>query len=132
MKRKLILLSLSLFIGMSTYAQDTGSGRNEAVIAFDISSYDFGDIKQGDKVEYSFSFKNTGNQPLLVTNVLVQCGCTATDWPREPIASGKTGIIKVMFDSSGKTGMQHKVITIVSNATNTHERVKILTNILPE
>ena len=59
------------------------------------------------------------------------CGCTAPEWPREPIAPGKTAKIKVVFNSAGKMGMQNKVITVMSNAVNNPERVKIVTNVMP-
>ena len=52
-------------------------------------------------------------------------------WPREPIAPGKSAKLKVVFNSTGKMGMQNKVITVMSNAVNNPERVKIITNILP-
>jgi len=128
MKKRILFPILLLTLVVQTLAQDTK--KEDAIITFDVSSHDFGDIVQGDQVDYVFTFKNTGNQPLILSNVLVQCGCTATEWPREPVQPGKEGKISVSFDSSGKIGMQNKVITVVSNATNAHERVKIITNVL--
>ena len=124
-------LFLMMFLS-SLYAQDSGTELDGATIQFEIAAHDFGDIVQGDKVNFTFEFKNTGNQPLILSNVLVQCGCTATEWPRDPVLPGKSGKIAVNFDSAGKSGMQNKVITVVSNATNAHERVKIITNVLPK
>lgn len=102
-----------------------------AHIKFAVSSYDFGDITQGDKVEYTFEFINDGDAPLILSNVMTTCGCTASSWPREPIAPGAKSKIDVTFNSTGKIGHQNKVITIMSNASNNPERVKIVTNILP-
>jgi hypothetical protein len=99
-------------------------------IQFTEKSYDFGDIYQGDKVAYTFNFTNTGDSPIVISNVQTTCGCTASCWPREPIAPGKSNKIDITFNSAGKIGMQNKVITIISNSVNNPERVKIVTNIL--
>ncbi|MEM9325799.1 MAG: DUF1573 domain-containing protein [Bacteroidota bacterium] len=101
-------------------------------IVFAEDAFDFGDIAQGDRVEHVFEFENAGNQPLILSNVLTTCGCTASEWPREPIAPGVSASIKVTFNSAGKMGVQNKVVTIVSNAINSRERVRITTNVLPK
>lgn len=80
------------------------------------SVYSFGKIKEGDKVTHSFTFKNTGNKPLIITEAHASCGCTVPEKPEKPIAPGETGVIKVVFNSSGKSGHQEKSITVNSNA----------------
>ena len=93
-----------------------------AVITFDKTEFDFGKILQGEVVSYTFHFTNTGNVPLLITRVDKSCGCTASDYPREPIAPGKGGDIKITYDSKGHFGFQSKTVTVNSNtipATNT-------------
>ncbi|WP_424961706.1 DUF1573 domain-containing protein [Ekhidna sp.] len=100
-------------------------------ISFTEKSHDFGEITQGEKVEHIFEFENVGNEPLIISDVRTTCGCTAPEWPREPVAPGKTAKIKVVFNSAGKMGMQNKVITVMSNAVNNPERVKIVTNVMP-
>lgn len=87
-----------------------------AVISFTKEAYDFGTITQGEKVYYSYTFKNTGKSPLIVLNATATCGCTVPEVPKEPVKPGDEGIIKVVFDSNGKQGIQDKEITIVSNA----------------
>lgn len=94
-------------------------------IAFLESSFDFGDIIQGDKVEHIFEFENIGNEPLIISDVRTTCGCTVPEWPREPIAPGVKTSIKVVFNSSGKMGIQNKVITVMSNAVNNPALEKI-------
>lgn len=101
-------------------------------IKFSEMSHDFGDIEQGEKVAYTFEFTNSGDAPIVISNVLTTCGCTASSWPREPVLPGTSSKIEVSFNSAGKIGHQNKVITIMSNATNNPERVKIVTNILPK
>ncbi len=130
--KKLFVFVIGLFLFGTVAAQNSGSEAAAGPqITFTESSHDFGDIKQGDKVEHTFTFKNSGTEPLILSNVLTTCGCTATNWPRDPIAPGKSGEITVRFNSAGKMGRQNKVVTVVSNATNAQERVKIITNILP-
>lgn len=80
------------------------------------SVYNFGTIKEGDKITHSFTFKNTGTKPLIITEAHASCGCTVPEKPEKPIAPGETGIIKVVFNSSGKSGHQEKSITVNSNA----------------
>ena len=80
------------------------------------SVYNFGKVTDGDKVEYSFRFKNTGNNPLIVSDATASCGCTVPEKPEEPIKPGETGFIKVVFNSKGHVGTANKVVTVTSNA----------------
>lgn len=82
---------------------------------FERLEYDFGAIKEGDKVAYTYKFTNTGDAPLIVNSVAPSCGCTAPDWSKEPIPVGGTGFVKVEFDSNGKQGIQNKVVTVNAN-----------------
>ncbi|MFD0940797.1 DUF1573 domain-containing protein [Pedobacter boryungensis] len=85
-------------------------------VKFEKEIYDFGVIKQGEKVHYEFKFTNTGKTPLIITNATATCGCTVPEYPEAPVKPGEEGMIKVIFDSTGKMGMQDKVVTITSNA----------------
>ena len=80
------------------------------------SVYNFGKIKEGDIVEYSYRFKNTGKQPLVIIDARASCGCTVPEKPEKAIAPGEIGFIKVKFNSENKPGQAHKTITIESNA----------------
>ena len=91
--------------------------KSNATIAFEKSTFNFGKIKQGEKVTHEFKFTNSGTDPLIISDASASCGCTVPAFPKEPIAPGKDGIIKVVFDSEGKDGMQNKVVTITSNAS---------------
>jgi hypothetical protein len=84
-------------------------------LEFDRTDYDFGTIKEGQKVNYTYKFKNTGAAPLIVQNVQPSCGCTAPDWSKEPVPVGGMGYVKVEFDSNGKPGMQNKNVTVTAN-----------------
>jgi len=82
---------------------------------FERTEYDFGQIKEGDKVNYTYKFTNNGQAPLIIQSVQASCGCTAPDWSKEPVAVGATGFVKVEFDSNGKQGIQNKVVTVNAN-----------------
>ena len=84
-------------------------------MTFEESTYNFGSVTEGEKVEHIYKFKNTGNDPLIISNAQGSCGCTVPQWPREPIAPGKSSEIKVVFDSKGKAGKQSKTVTITAN-----------------
>jgi hypothetical protein len=116
---KMLLLALGLaFAGSYTAQAQTAATTKTAgaQIKFTEEKYDFGSIKQGDVVDHVFKFKNTGTQPLVISNVQASCGCTIPDWTKEPVAPGKTGMISAKFNSAGKMGMQTKVLTIESNS----------------
>lgn len=126
----LLLVGVSFFgIAQETEEVAPVSG---AKISFTETSFDFGDIVRGDKVEHVFEFENIGTEPLVLADVRTTCGCTAPEWPREPLAPGETGEMKVVFNSAGKMGVQNKVITVMSNAVNNPARVKIVINVLSE
>lgn len=91
------------------------SSDKQAVITFDKTEHNFGTLLQGEVVTYSFHFTNSGNVPLLVSNVTTTCGCTVADYPREPIAPGKDGFIKATYDSKGHHGFQSRAITVSAN-----------------
>lgn len=128
MKKTILAISLCLFIA-SANAQDNKTAapattapatavdnKNAPEMKFEFEQYDFGTIKQGDKVTYDFSFVNTGKEPLIISEAHGSCGCTVPQWPKEPIAKGAKGTIHVEFNSTGKMGMQDKTVTITSNA----------------
>jgi len=80
------------------------------------SIYYFGKVGEGDIVEFNYRFKNTGDKPLVVTNVSASCGCTVPEKPEEPIKPGEIGFIKVKFNSANRPGEARKSVTVTSNA----------------
>ncbi|MBK6545961.1 MAG: DUF1573 domain-containing protein [Saprospiraceae bacterium] len=95
--------------------------------------YDFGEIVEGEHVKYAFKFKNTGSEPLIVSDAKGSCGCTVPDWPREPIAPGASSEIKVEFDSKGKGSddgqKQTKKVTVTAN-TNPPQTYLTITGVV--
>ncbi len=84
-------------------------------LEFAETKHDYGSIEQGEKVAHIFKFTNTGNEPLVLSNVKPSCGCTTPSWTKEPIAPGDAGEIHVEFDSKGKSGKQTKTVTVTAN-----------------
>lgn len=98
--------------GAETPAAPTGP---TTTMSFAETEFNFGKVKAGEKVQHEYNFKNTGKEPLVISNAKGSCGCTVPEWPKEPIAPGASGKIKVEFDSKGKSGPQTKQVTITAN-----------------
>lgn len=96
---------------------------------FPEESHDFGTIKEGEIVEHTFKFTNTGEAPLIISSATASCGCTVPLWPKEPIGVGEDGEIKVRFNSKNKPGIQNKTITITANTYPKISRLKIKANV---
>jgi len=82
---------------------------------FKTVDHDFGTINEGQVVEHTFAFTNTGAAPLIIQNAQPSCGCTVPEWSKDPIPAGGTGYIKAKFDSNGKPNIQNKTITVTAN-----------------
>jgi hypothetical protein len=133
MKKYAILGILLLFVSVA-FAQEAKVEppvikADGPVLTIEKNTHDFGDIYQGDVVEHTFKFTNTGNQPLLITNIQTSCGCTTPQWPRDPIMPGGKGELKVGFNSAGKMNKQTKTLPIISNSV-TDVSVTFTTNVL--
>jgi hypothetical protein len=89
-----------------------------SALSFEEKVHNFGDITEGEKVEYSFKFTNTGTAPVVIQDAISSCGCTVPEWPKEPIKPGESGFMKVIFDSHGKSGYTEKEISIKTNGNN--------------
>ena len=89
--------------------------KNLPVLTFKEPAFDFGTIRQGDKVTHEYTFTNTGHSDLIISNATGSCGCTVPEYPKQPIAPGKEGVIHVVFSSEGKSGKVEKTITVLAN-----------------
>ena len=102
----------------SPVAQPLADAKPEGPLpAFQFSTvdHDFGTISEGQVVEYTYSFKNTGNAPLIIQSAQGSCGCTVPEWSKTPIPAGGTGFVKAKFDSNGKPNIQNKTVTVTAN-----------------
>jgi hypothetical protein len=87
-----------------------------ATMDFKDTSHSFGKMYEGESASYDFVFKNNGQSPLLITNAAGACGCTVPNYPHEPIAPGASAVINVKFNSTGKVGLQNKIVNIFTNS----------------
>lgn len=111
-------------------ATTTANAVNAPVMKFEKESHDFGKIKQGDKINYDFKFTNTGKSPLIISEAHATCGCTIPEWPKTPVKPGESALIKVTFNSAGKTGLQDKQITVTANTVPAQTMVHLIGEVL--
>ncbi|MES2382730.1 MAG: DUF1573 domain-containing protein [Bacteroidota bacterium] len=115
--KKIFLLILSISLGVANlFAQETKAPQAE--ITFTKTVHDFGIVWDGLPVEYTFEFTNTGKAPLILSNVQPSCGCTAPNWPKEPIMPGQKSKIVVTYSAGSYRNTFNKTITVTSNASN--------------
>ena len=111
MKRILFLLIVLFATGMVSAQQ-----REASITVVGDAVHDFGNIKESDgPVFCSFTVLNNGELPLVISRVIASCGCTTPEWTKEPIAPGKTGEVKVTYDTAGRPGPFAKTISVYSN-----------------
>ena len=103
-----------------------GQSQSAPIISFDSTTCNFGTLAIGEKFPHTFRFTNTGQSPLLITQVNPSCGCTtAKDWPHQPIAPGESGQITVEFNSTGNSGKVDKSISVLTNCIPAVEVLRI-------
>ncbi len=112
-----ITLAFLIHISAHINAQAQPSAKDSAVFSFKEKIYNFGNVKQGEKVTHEFKFKNTGNKPLVISDVVKGCGCTTVRWTTEPIMPGGEGAIWATFNSNIGYGHIMKPLHIYSNAS---------------
>ena len=101
------------------------AAKKVAIMSFDKTFHDFGQIAQGTPQETIFTFTNTGDAPLIITNATASCGCTIPEYPKNtPIAPGESGKLVVKFNGSGQNQVT-KTINVQANTANGTEMLKI-------
>jgi len=129
--RKLLTLIAIASLLFSCKDEDHTSNSVLPAMTFTEREHDFGNIPQGEKVNYDFHFTNTGATNLIISNAVGSCGCTIPKYTHEPVAPGKNGIINVSFNSAGKSGIQNKTVTITANTKAERETISIKASIIP-
>jgi len=94
---------------------DTVAAGMKPVMSFKDTVHDFGAMHEDEVVQYEFAFTNTGKSPLIITSAAGSCGCTIPDYPHDPVAPGQSSVMKVSFNSAGKSGHQEKTVAIHTN-----------------
>jgi hypothetical protein len=133
MKKFSLMICLASILAFGLQAQDAKDAgktadKNKPVIEFDKTTHDYGVVKYEGDGSYEFKFTNKGKEPLVLTEVRSSCGCTVPEWPREPIAKGKSASIKVKYNTR-IVGSFTKSITVFSNATQPSVSLTIKGNV---
>lgn len=103
--------------------------QGKPVIQFDTLIHDFGTIIEGERVVCYFDYLNSGGEDLLITAVEATCGCTTPDWSNAPLGPGESETLEIIFDASGRSGEQRKLVTVRSNASNQVVQLTIRANV---
>ena len=119
------------FVFMLFITVNVNSQTKKAIIEFNQTTIDYGTIEKGSNGVREFVFKNTGDGPLLITNVKSTCGCTIPKKPEKPIEPGGVGEIEVEYDTK-REGLFMKAISVVSNSKNPSTILRIKGEVLPE
>lgn len=123
----LLVLALSFFNAAPAKLSNYNS--KVATIKFKTEIVDYGTIVQNSNGERLFYFTNTGNAPLLITNVKTSCGCSVPSYSKTPILPGETGELSIKYDTK-RLGAFTKTITVISNAEGGNKTLKIKGNII--
>jgi len=129
MKKLVSFLILFSFISLGVFAAMNQSVGLDSIV-FVKTTNDYGTIEQGSPGSCEFKFTNKKKSPLVLSNVKASCGCTIAEWPKEPILPGKTGVIKVNYNTK-ITGTFSKTITVNSNAANGTVILSIKGTVIP-
>jgi len=116
MKKSVFLLVLLSFLTLGSFARNNQNQTNDSIYFVKVT-HDYGTIKQGSNGNCEFKFTNKGKTPLILSDVVPSCGCTIADWPKGPIMPGKSGKIKIHYNTN-IVGSFIKMITVKSNAKN--------------
>lgn len=98
-------------------------------IGFPEAVHDFGKVKQDSENKYTFTFTNTGKDPLVITDAVGSCGCTVPDYPKHPIAPGETGAINVVYKPGKQEGNQNKTVTVTANTEPSQTVLRITADV---
>lgn len=126
MKKTLFLLSGIIFT-MFVFAQT-----QEPAISWDETVHNFGTFKEEAGPQLAtFTFTNTGNKPLYITNVKASCGCTATEYTKEPVKPGEKGFVKATYNPKNRPGKFNKSVTVTTNTENPTSLLRIEGEVTP-
>ena len=134
MKKAILTLSIAFVAAIGAFAQDnstTPANPNAPEISFESDVIDYGTIEHNADGNRQFKFKNTGKEPLIITNCQGSCGCTVPTWPKEPIRPGASATIDVKY-ATDRVGSFEKKITVTSNAKTASKILRIKGVVKPD
>lgn len=128
---KRLLFILLSFVALTLAIQ--AAPNNKAQITFKTTTHDFGTIKASDgPVSAEYQFTNTGSAPLVIVNVTNGgCGCTKPTYPKEPVMPGKSAVITIHFDPTGRRGEFNRQVKVKTNAKKKEDSLKFNGVIVP-
>ena len=140
MKRSLIYLMAVMiaaaFISGSCGRSQQGTVKSRlsdttgtAILTFTNPEHDFGKVGAGEKVGCIFTYSNTGDADLVITSASASCGCTVPKYDKRPVPPGGSGTMEVVFDTSGREGLQTKTVVVQSNAENNLVILRIIADV---
>ncbi len=125
--RSFLLFVFATSLSIGVFAQQSGPA-----ISWTTTVHDFGTFKEEAGLQtYNFEFVNTGNEALYLTNVRVSCGCTATDYTKEPIQPGSKGFVSASYNPAGRPGKFNKSITVTTNEFQPTSVIRITGEVIP-
>lgn len=135
MKKTILSIGLMLCVAIGANAQETTTPNpvnpNAPKFKFEAELVDYGTIEHNADGNREFKFTNVGKEPLIISNAVGSCGCTTPQWPKEPIAPGKSGVIKVHY-ATDRVGHFEKTVTLTSNADVPSKVIKIQGTVKPD
>lgn len=136
--KKVLLLAVAMLLAIVTFAQVEAKPAEQPVvnpnapeITFEKLVHDYGTVPYNGDGKCTFTFTNTGKEPLILTNVRSSCGCTVPKWPREPILPGASDVIHVEYKTN-RIGSINKSVTVQSNASNNNVVLRITGQVLSQ
>lgn len=143
--KKSILIPMVLLLGLASCKKDqtpeqlTTTAETEAQVAapagpltslaLSEAHWDFKDVKKGESVDHVYEVTNTGDNPLIISEVVPGCGCTAPEFTKEPILPGEKGQVMLRFDSSSFEGFQNKQAQVFANVENSPVIISFTANV---
>lgn len=126
-------LAVVLFVlaGCNDRSPETKAKDQGQELWFEEVEHDYGEIPQDSDGSWSFSFKNLGDEPIMINRVRSTCGCTVPSWPKEPVEPGETGDITVIYNTA-QTGTFAKAAFVYSSAANSPVKLQIKGRVLPK
>ena len=124
---------LSIFVIIALIFSMAGNIKAQAKIEFSETAYSFGKIHEESGLAiHKFIFKNTGNQPVIITKVESSCGCTTPEWTRQPVKPGATGFVSAQYDPRNRPGAFNKHILVYNTATKAPIKLVVTGEVIPK
>ena len=102
----------------------------QTTVKFDTLYHNFGSLNQGEQVAYSFKYRNIGTSDLVIKDVYSTCGCTVANYTKKAVSPNESGYVEIVFDSSGRRGVQYKNIIVEMNTIQGNHTLSIRANVI--